>query len=115
MTIYINFFSHHFIPDLRVALAALALGLYARCTVVFRPLRRERRMPWVLALVLIGFFLWLAENFGTLFGVWQCPNQFGAWATVHVGKWGAWSLLVMMSFSIVANLKYIKAPIRLAP
>lgn len=115
VAIYINFFSHHFIPDLRVALAALALGLYARCTVVFRPLRRELRMPLALALVVIGFFLWLAENFGTLFGVWQYPNQFGAWATVHVGKWGAWSLLVMMSFSIVANLKHIKATIRLAP
>lgn len=111
--IYLNFYTHHYVSDIRVPLAALTLGLYARCTVVFRPLDRERRMPLVLAFVLIGFFLWLAENLGTFFGVWQYPNQFGAWANVHLGKWGAWSLLVIMTFSIVAQLKHIKATIQL--
>lgn len=111
--IYANFFTHHYISDFRLALAALTLGLYARCVVVFRPLDRERRMPLVVPFLLIGFFLWLAENLGTLFGVWQYPNQYGAWATVHVGKWGAWSLLVIMTFSIVAQLKHIKATIEL--
>ncbi|EIT68581.1 DUF817 domain-containing protein [Hydrocarboniphaga sp.] len=111
--IYLNFFTHHYIADIRVPLAALTLGLYARCGVVFRPLDRDRRMPLVLAFVLIGFFLWLAENFGTFFGIWQYPNQFGAWATVHLGKWGSWSLLVIMTFSIVAQLKHIKATIQL--
>lgn len=111
--IYANFFTHHYLPDIRIPLATLTLGLYARCTVVFRPLDRDRRMPMVLAFVLIGFFLWVAENFGTLLGVWQYPHQFGAWATVHVGKWGAWSLLVIMTFSIVAQLKHIKATIQL--
>lgn len=33
--IYANFFTHHFIPDLRWYLAAAALGLYARTQVVF--------------------------------------------------------------------------------
>ena len=111
--IYANFFTHHYLDDQRLPLAALTLGLYARCTVVFRPLDRDRRMPLVLAFTLIGFFLWLAENLGTLFGVWQYPHQFGAWATVHLGKWGAWSLLVIMSFSIVAQLKHLKARIGL--
>jgi uncharacterized membrane protein YoaT (DUF817 family) len=32
----------------------------------------------------------------------------GAWAVVHVGKWSSWSLLVIMTFTIVANLKHIK-------
>ena len=27
------------------------------------------------------FFIWLAENLGTLFGVWRYPNQIGAWAS----------------------------------
>jgi uncharacterized membrane protein YoaT (DUF817 family) len=27
---------------------------------------------------------------------------------VHVGKWSSWSLLVVMTFTIVANLKHIK-------
>lgn len=111
--IYGNFFTHHFVPDVRLLLALLTVGVYARCTVVFRPYRRELQMPMVLAFVLIGFFLWLAENLGTLFGVWQYPHQIGAWATVHLGKWGAWSLLVIMTFQIVIQLKHIKATIQL--
>jgi uncharacterized membrane protein YoaT (DUF817 family) len=111
LLIYANFFTHHYIGDFRWYLAACALGLYARTTVIFRPLDRERRMPMLLAFVLIGFFIWLAENLSTFWGVWRYPNQLGAWSAVHVGKWSSWSLLVMMTFTIVANLKHIKASI----
>ena len=106
--IYANFFTHHYIGDYRWYIAACALGLYARSTVVFRPLDRDRKMPLLLSFVLIGFFIWLAENISTFFGIWQYPNQLGAWSAVHVGKWSSWSLLVIMTFTIVANLKHIK-------
>lgn len=108
LAIYANFFTHHYIPDLRWYLAALALGLYARTTVVFRPLDRDRRMPLLLSFILIGFFIWLAENISTFFGIWRYPDQLGAWTSVHVSKWSSWSLLVVMTFTIVANLKHIK-------
>ncbi len=111
LLIYANFFTHHYIGDYRWYLAACALGLYARTTVIYRPLDRDRRMPLLLAFVLIGFFIWLAENIGTFFGVWRYPNQLGAWSAVHVSKWSAWSLLVVMTFTIVANLKHVKARI----
>ena len=109
LLIYANFFTHHYIGDYRWYIAACVLGLYARTTVVFRPYDRERRMPMLLAFVLTGFFIWLAENISTFFGVWRYPNQIGAWATVSVGKWSSWSLLVIMTITIVANLKHIKA------
>lgn len=107
--IYVNFFTHHFIGDYRWYLAACALGLYARTTVAFRPLDRDRYMPLLLAFVLIGFFIWLAENISTFMGVWRYPNQMGAWSAVHVSKWSAWALLVVMTFTIVVQLKHIKA------
>ncbi|HMC56603.1 MAG TPA: DUF817 domain-containing protein [Gemmatimonadaceae bacterium] len=106
--IYANFFTHHFIPDMRWYLAACALGLYARTTVIFRPLDRDRWMPLMLGFVLTGFFIWMAENFSTFFGIWRYPNQLGAWTLVHVSKWSSWSLLVIMTFTIVANLKHVK-------
>ena len=109
--IYANFFTHHYIGDYRWYLAACALGLYARTMVMYRPLDVERRMPLLLAFVLIGFFIWLAENFSTFFGIWKYPNQLGAWSMVHVGKWSSWSLLVVMTFTIVANLKQVKSRI----
>jgi uncharacterized membrane protein YoaT (DUF817 family) len=111
LLIYANFFTHHFIGDYRWYLAACTLGLYARATVVYRPLDRERTMPLTLAFVLIGFFIWLAENIGTFMAVWQYPSQIGAWSVVHVGKWSSWTLLVIMTFTIVAHLKHIKARI----
>jgi uncharacterized membrane protein YoaT (DUF817 family) len=111
LLIYANFFTHHYIGDYRWYLAACALGLYARTTVVFRPLDRERSMPLLLGFVLTGFFIWLAENISTFWGVWRYPNQMGAWSAVHVSKWSSWSLLVIMTFTIVANLKHIKARI----
>jgi uncharacterized membrane protein YoaT (DUF817 family) len=113
LLIYANFFTHHFIGDYRWYLAALALGLYARSTVIFRPMDRDRRMPLILAFVLIGFFIWLAENVSTFFTIWSYPDQLGAWSIVHVAKWSSWSLLAIMTFTIVANLKHIKETIRI--
>jgi uncharacterized membrane protein YoaT (DUF817 family) len=112
--IYVNFFTHHYIGDFRWYLAACALGLYSRTTVVFRPLDRDRRMPLMLGFVLTGFFIWMAENIGTFWGVWRYPNQLGAWSTVHISKWSSWSLLVIMTFTIVASLKHVKAKIHIA-
>lgn len=112
--IYVNFFTHHYIGDYRWYLAACALGLYSRTTVVFRPLDRDRRMPLMLGFVLTGFFIWMAENIGTFWGVWRYPNQLGAWSAVHIGKWSSWSLLVIMTFTIVASLKHVKTKIHIA-
>jgi uncharacterized membrane protein YoaT (DUF817 family) len=106
--IYANFFTHHFVPDFRWYLAAIALGLYARASVTFRPLDRDRTMPLLVGFLLVGFFIWLAENLSTFFGVWRYPDQIRTWTSVHVGKWSSWSLLVIMTFTIVANLKHIK-------
>lgn len=111
IAIYANFFTHHWLPDIRGYLGACVLGLYARTTVLYRPLERQRRMPLLVSFILIGFFVWLAENIGTFFGVWRYPNQIGAWARVSLGKWSSWSLLVIMTFTLVANLKHIKARI----
>jgi uncharacterized membrane protein YoaT (DUF817 family) len=108
MAIYGNFFTHHFIGDYRWYLAACALGLYARTRVIYRPYDRDRSMPLLVAFVLIGFFIWLAENVSTFFSIWRYPDQLGAWTQVHWSKWSSWSLLVVMTFTIVANLKHIK-------
>ncbi len=113
--IYLNFFTHHFWGDYRWYLAAALMGLYARSIVVFHPMSAPRKMPLLLSFVLIGFFIWLAENISTFMGVWKYPNQLGAWATVSLGKWSSWSLLVVMTFTIVANLKHIKSRIHVPP
>ena len=106
--IYANFFTHHFIGDFRWYIAAFVFGLYARCIVTYVPLDRDRKMPLLLSFGLIGFFIWIAENISTFFRIWEYPHQMGAWEKVHLGTWGSWSLLVIMTITIVAQLKHLK-------
>jgi uncharacterized membrane protein YoaT (DUF817 family) len=102
---YANFFTHHFLPDLRWALAAAFVVVLWRSRVSFTVGARSYAMPLSLSFVLIGFFLWVAENAATLLGAWQYPDQGQIWQMVHVGKWGSWALLVSLSFVLVAAVK----------
>ena len=109
LAIYANFFTHHFIPDLRWPLAACVLLLFRRTRIVFTPLHAERRMPLALGFLLVGFFVWVAENIATFFGAWAYPHQSEGWRLVGLGKISSWGLLVIVTFIIVADLKHVKA------
>jgi uncharacterized membrane protein YoaT (DUF817 family) len=100
--IYVNFFTHHFLPDIREFLfAALALA-YGRTWVYYRPYRKYRRMPLLLGFCLVAFFIWGAENIGTFATVWVYPHQQHGWQMVGFGKFGAWLLLMVISFILVS-------------
>ncbi len=105
---YANFFTHHWLPDMRWVIAALFV-LELRSTLVHFTVGGHRyRMPLALAFVAIGFFLWLAENAATFLGAWKYPDQVHVWSMVHVGKFGSWSLLVSLSFVLVAAMKSVE-------
>lgn len=100
--IYVNFMTHHFLPDLRVPLAVLLVAVTWRTTVHFTVGSERYRMPLAVSFVLIGFFLWVAENVATFFGAWRYPYQEEAWRLVHADKFGAWALLVSTAFVLGA-------------
>ncbi len=100
LAIYANFFAHHFLPDLRYALFAATLALYARTSVWFRVSTRHLRMPLPLAAFLSSIALWLAENIGTMTGTWLYSGQIAGQA-VSLGKLGSWYLLLYVSFVTV--------------
>ncbi len=106
--IYANFFTHHWIGDFRWWLVAAVLGLFLRTRVHFTVTAQERSMPLVLSFVLIGFFVWVAENMATFFGAWVYPNQQHAWSLVSAGKISSWALLVIVTFILVADLKHVR-------
>jgi uncharacterized membrane protein YoaT (DUF817 family) len=103
--IYANFFTHHVLPDARWVLAALLIVVLRRSRIYFTVGTERYRMPLTVSFVLIGFFLWLAENAGTFLGGWRYPDQADVWRMVHAGKFGSWSLLVTVSFVLVATMK----------
>lgn len=103
--VYANFLTHHLLPDVRAVLALLLVLATWRTWVHYTVGRSRYRMPLALSFVLIGFFLWLAENISTVFRAYEYPDQADGWSMVHVGKFGSWALLVVVSFVLVANWK----------
>ncbi|MGY4688194.1 DUF817 domain-containing protein [Salibacterium sp. K-3] len=106
--IYFNFYTHHFVYDIRWILKGLTILLFLRTMVYFKVTSSTYVMPLTLAFILIGFFIWIAENIVTFFGGWSYPHQQGQWEVVHLGKISSWLLLVIVSFLIVASLKHLK-------
>lgn len=106
--IYLNFFANHFLPDLRFWLVVAVLAVFGRTWVAFTPLTKERRIPLPLAFLLIGVFVWFAENIATYFGAWQYPHQQDGWRIVSIHKLSSWALLVIVSLMVVVQLKHVK-------
>ncbi|CUR54146.1 conserved membrane hypothetical protein [metagenome] len=105
LAIYANFFTHHYLPDVRLALAVALVIVLWPCRVHFTVGPARYRMPLALSFLLIGTFLWLAENAATFLDAWNYPGQVDVWEAVHASKLGAWALLVSMSFVLVATVK----------
>lgn len=110
--IYLNFFTHHYWIDVRYWLAGLVIIVFWKSWVTYEVGGKLYRMPIALSFVLIGFFIWIAENIATFFGAWKYPNQADTWSLVHIGKVSSWVLLVIVSFLIVATLKLVKGKLR---
>jgi uncharacterized membrane protein YoaT (DUF817 family) len=102
VAIYANFFTHHFLPDLRAFLFAATAALYWRTSVHYRVFRFGHRMPLLLGFLLVALFIWFAENIGTWSRAWIYPGQADAWTPVSIAKLGAWYLLMIISFVLVA-------------
>jgi len=102
---YGNFFTHHFVPDIRLGLFALSALIWRRTWVQFTPDRKVRRMPLLVSALLVAAFIWIAENLGTFATAWVYPSQARHWAPVGPAKIGAWYLLVTLSFVLVTLVR----------
>jgi uncharacterized membrane protein YoaT (DUF817 family) len=107
---YINFFTHHYVIDIRWGLYAASGLLFWRSWFTFTPDRTARRMPVLMGLVLVALFIWFAENIGTFTSAWIYPSQRHGWALVPISKLGAWYLLILLSFVLVTIVHPPQAP-----
>jgi uncharacterized membrane protein YoaT (DUF817 family) len=106
--IYLNFFSNHFITDVRYAVGLLILFFFRKAVVKFHIESHAYKMPVMLSFLLIGFFIWLAENVATRLGAWKYAYQHKTWAMVNYQKISSWAFLVIVSFIIITELKILK-------
>lgn len=100
VAIYVNFFAHHYLPDIRLVLFAATVLMFWRTRVYFRISLRHWWMPMPLAALLASVALWVAENVGTLTRTWvyagQRPDEW-----VSLAKMGSWYLLLWVAFVTV--------------
>ena len=108
--IYVNFFAHHWLVDVRWFLFAATALLFWRSRVWFRPLDRHRSMPLLLGFLLVALFIWFAENIGTFTRAWTYPCQATDWHPVSLAKLGSWYLLMIISFVLVALVHRPRPP-----
>lgn len=108
LAIYLNFFTHHFICDLRWVITLLLITVFWQTKFIFNSNGTERKMPLVLSFLLIGFMIWIAENMATFLGAWKYASQHEGWRMVSLGKISSWFLLVVLSIVIVIQLKFIR-------
>jgi uncharacterized membrane protein YoaT (DUF817 family) len=98
---YINFFTHHYVIDIRLGLFAFSALIFWRTWFEFTPDQRPRRMPMLVGALLVSLFIWFAENLGTFAAAWVYPNQRDGWRVVPIEKMGSWYLLMLLSFVLV--------------
>jgi len=104
--IYINFFTHHFIYDLRYVLFAVIAVMFYKTKVEFQVYKKVRQMHFLLSAILTALFIWVAENVGSYSHVWLYPNQAHAFHLVPIGKIGSWFLLLIISFALVSIVHF---------
>jgi uncharacterized membrane protein YoaT (DUF817 family) len=107
--IYVNFFTHHYVTDVRVLLFAGYAALYGRTWIYYRVHRHWRRMPVLVSTLLVAGFIWLAENVGTFTKAWSYPSQKETWTVVPLTKLGAWYLLMIISAVLVSLVNKSRA------
>ncbi|MGS2619859.1 DUF817 domain-containing protein [Micromonospora sp. LZ34] len=99
--IYANFFTNHYVMDMRWPLIAIVALLFGRCVMQFRIFRFRWRMPLLLAFLLVACFIWFAENIATWSNAWLYPTQLGGWHPVSPAKLASWFLLMIVSVVLV--------------
>lgn len=110
LAVYVNFFTHHWIADLRWVLFGLIAFAFWKTGIHFRNFRAHRWMPLLLGFGLVALFIWVAENVATFANAWNYPGQEEEWQMVSIAKFGSWYLLMLISFVLVEWVQPARRP-----
>lgn len=113
--IYVNFFSHHFIVDLRWVLLGVVIVVWFRTQMHFRVYRATLRAPLLAVFAGVAAFIWIAENIATWAGAWLYPHQADGWELVSPQKFIAWFLLMIISVVMVTWVYPPREPVARIP
>lgn len=100
--IYLNFFTHHFIRDIRYILLFIIIWVTYKTYTYFQVKGKRYRMYTLFNLFLAASCIWIAENMATFLWVWLYPNQDAGRSLVSVHKILSRFLLFILSAVIVS-------------
>ncbi len=108
IVIYINFFTHHYLYDIRYIILIWVYILFWKTKIYYTPRKKEYSMNLVIGFFLVAFFIWIAENIATYMNIWIYPYQSQWWHMVWPEKIIAWYLLMIISFSLISLIHKIE-------
>ena len=100
--IYLNFFTHHYMFDLRWLLIAMTAVLFWKSHFYYKVNKKVHKMPVMMGFFLVSLFIWFAENIATYSRIWIYPSQVHEWHMVSASKLTAWFLLMIVSTILVS-------------
>lgn len=108
ITLYMNFFTHHFIWDFRWILILISIYLFYPTHIYFQVYKKRRKIHFITSALLTAIVIWIAENISTFYKIWLYPNQMIWWEMVSFSKVTAWYMLLIVSFAIISTLRELK-------
>lgn len=105
VVIYLNFFLHHYIYDLRYIILCIIVILFFHTRVEYKVYKKVRSMHFLMTAFLTSVMIWFAENISTFYKIWLYPNQIHSWKWVSLSKITSWFLLLIVSFGVISTLK----------
>lgn len=104
LLIYINFFTNHYVHDVRWLIFALLIVIFWRTKLRVELTDRRYTFHPLFTNALLALFVWLAEQIGTFARVWVYPNQAVSWNPVSFQKFTSWYMLLIFSFILIMLL-----------
>ncbi len=98
---YINFFTHHFIMDMRWLLLTVSIYLFYNTVLTIHLSQKNYRILFLPILLGLALIVWIAENVATFSHIWLYPSQVAQWHWVGLGKVTSWYLLLLLSLVLV--------------
>lgn len=100
--IYVNFFTNHFVTDMRWVIFVLLVIIFWKTKLHTTLTTKSYVIHPLVSNALLALFVWLAEQIGTFARVWIYPNQVAEWTPVSFHMFTSWYMLLIFSFVIIS-------------
>ena len=106
--IYANFFTNHFIIDLRWPIFIVVVAIFWKTKLRVQLTSKVYTIHPLVSNALLALFVWFAEQIGTFARAWVYPNQSVEWTPVPFHMFTSWYMLLIFSFVIIALINQSK-------